>query len=198
MKTQRLGVLSAPVVCAALLVAAARPATAGDWTANINLAYGQRWADKNDFEPVNNAKAVGIEASWGKSDQPVLFATDLYLSSEKQTEAGEKLTARSAELAIGVRKYFGSKLVRPYIGAGVSLISDELELQDATGKEKDKDSTKGFWAGGGAFFRLGPHLNLGAFARYAPANTVRLLGPSRDATSLTVGVTVGWGWGEKE
>jgi len=201
MNKRWLRILGASALVGLLCFIETHRAVASDWTGNINLQVGKRSMDSNDWQPVDKSTFYGVEGTWGKQDQVILFATDLYGSSESDRleTASQDRRLRSMELAIGFRKIWQYKTLRPYAGAGVSLVSEDFEVTtDGQRTEEQSDRTTGFWVGGGLNYRLGPHLNLGVAARYAPVQQVKVIGESIDASSGQVGVNVGWSWGEKK
>ena len=200
MRSRWLGTLALAVVAAVVL--SFQQASAAAWSANFNLQYGRRSADASDWKPVDHTSCAGIEATWGPSDEELMVATDLYYANGDKTLPSVigpvKTEVKVWELAIGLRKVWIVKWLRPYAGAGVSLLHDELDVtQSGKTKISGKDNGTGIWVGAGIYARLLKHLDLGVYARYTPANHVRLMGSSIDASSGMVGIGVGWGWGEK-
>lgn len=208
MKIRWLGSVGSFAIVALLCATSTRIAAASDWTANIKLQYGKRSTDSREWEPVNHDDSAGIEATWGKQDQQLLFATDLYYSTDDKTKTGVKTRLEAYELALGFRKIWEVKFLRPYAGAGLSLIQDELtvsvpaqSVSVPAQKTTGKDRGAGFWLGGGLDFQLGPPslgARIGIFARYTPTNHVRPLRDSIDGSSSMVGISAGLAWGAKK
>lgn len=199
MKTRWVRGLGAQVVVAFICASAPAAAMAADWTGNLNWLYGRRASDSGDWKPIHRATTYGMEATWGRQDQPLLVATDYYWFSArgKNRVDDPRVSSQAQELAIGLRKIWGAKLLRPYAGAGVSYLWYEANRLEPSGQNLFKDRTAGVWVGGGLSLRLGKHLNLGVAARYTAAKNVQL-GRSLQASGGMVGATVGVGWGGAE
>ena len=201
MRSRWLGTLALAVVAAVVL--SSQQASAADWSANFNLQSGRRSADASDWKPVDHTSCAGIEATWGPSDEELMVATDLYYANGDKTLPSVigpvKTEVKVWELAIGLRKVWVAKWLRPYAGAGVSLLRDELEVSKPGRLTRSgTDIGTCLWVGGGVYARLLKHLDLGIYARYTPANHIRVLHDSIDGSSGMVGIGLGWGWGEKQ
>lgn len=188
----------APALAIAFAVAAPRTAAAGDSLGNINFLVGRRQTDSNKWRPVDQTTVLGVEGSWGNADWPLHFATDIYYSGASDSHNGEKTETRRLEAAIGLRKIWKSRFLRPYMGVGVTVLEDRLTRSGASPHASARDKAAGAWLGGGLFFRIGPKFDVGVAVRYVAAKPVRLLGHPINASAITGGVTIGWGWGEKK
>jgi hypothetical protein len=212
------GWLGASAMTALLFLTTSGIARAEDWMGNINLQFGKRAMDQaDDWDPVTHNISYGVEATWGKQDQPLMFATDIYYSHDDETRnvllgapppvsAQTNTKVKAYELAIGLRKVWVAGILRPYAGAGVSLLQTDLEVIEPSvdlantlsfTTRSGHDRTTGLWVGGGLGIRPLPNFHIGVYARYTPSNFVRPLGVNLDGSSGMAGVNVGWVWGDK-
>src|SRR5262249_5584684 len=81
MKARRRGKLAIPILFA-ILIGCAAPgvalASAEDWDWNFNGVLGRRAVGNKDWEPFHTYNEIGVEGSWGKADEPLMFATDFF------------------------------------------------------------------------------------------------------------------------
>jgi hypothetical protein len=85
--------------------------------------------------------------------------------------------------------------IRPFIGAGASLVMANLEkASSGPGLQEDDDTGLGWYAEGGVSWRLGPHFNLGFYARVLTGTDLDLFGGDASADYLQYGPLLGWSW----
>ena len=180
-------------------------ATAGDWKGNVRISLGEKDLDKDDWAPLAEHQEFGVEVTWGKEGWPVLFATDMFFSDDEQTEADPldpfnqvtvmDATGETSEIGLGIRKIWGKKRFRPYLGGGLVLILAELngERVGLGGDLNDDDIGAGVWVDGGTFWRIGPHWGLGIGARYSRAK-VTLFGNDFEAGGRHFNVSWSYSW----
>ena len=194
-------------VTVVVLVAAAftsSPARAGA-DGHVNFFIGQKSLDGDDWEPVEDQFEFGAVMSFGQDDWPVHIAVDVLVSADEETVfdpfigGNVKVTGATFEVAAGVRKIWKKGRVLPYLGAGVGVISAGLEVDDGFVSVDGEDAGFGVWAGGGVFWRLGSHFNLGLDARYSSAEVDLDFGSgivARDVSAggLHYGLVAGFGW----
>ena len=171
-------------VAAVMTPAVARADSKGD----VNFIIGQKKLDK-DWDPNDSQGEFGAEVTWGGSDWPIAFATDIVASSAAADIIGVEVKDQSSELAFGVRKIWEAGHARPYIGGGIA----KLAVQREAGGVKVDDSTLGAWIGGGIFWRLGSRFNIGLAARISRGQ-VTLNGTDTEAGGSHAGLILGWGW----
>ena len=82
---------------------------------------------------------------------------------------------------------------RPYVGVGIAVVSDKLELETGATKVEEDDTGTGFWLGAGTYWTAGPKLNMDFDIRYSQAD-VTLFNKERDAGGLHTGLFVGYHW----
>lgn len=199
MATHRRRMSCIVVFAAAFGLATPVLADAEDWDWNYNIFYGRRSAREADWTPYRSYAEVGLEASWGKSDQPLLFATDVYVSRSHEREHGFRIESATRDLSLGFRRFWTfKKRFHPNVGAGLTYLQASIETQNKRRTLYERDSTYGLWIGAGLSYRLGAQINLGLAARLEALGDVKLLGESRDGTSTHLGVILGWGSKPKE
>ena len=198
-------------VAAAILAAAAftiSPARAGG-NGDINFFLGQKSLSSSDWAPIEDQFAFGAVMSFGATDWPVSIAADVIASADDQTVSDPNLfgnvtlTGATYEIDAGVRKIWKAGkggAVRPYIGAGLGIISAAVQIEDDFGTTLDDgDAGFGFWGGAGIFFRLGSHFNIGADLRYSSADVDFDFGNGAvvqnvNAGGFSYGLLLGFGW----
>lgn len=184
--------LCLPFLALLLLLGAPPPAQAG----HANLFLGAKALDENDWAPLDSQTEVGVEASWGGQDWPVLIATDLLGSASSENVLGIDIEGSTGELDLGVRKIWntgGKRRVHPHLGGGIAYLSAKFEGASGGVKVSDDDTGVGVWLGGGIFWRLGTRFNLGMSARVSTAS-VTLYDVDGDAGGGHFGLILGWGW----
>ena len=162
--------------------------TRADSKGNVNFIIGGKKLDK-DWDPNDSQGEAGAEVTWGPSNWPIAFATDILASSAGADIIGVEVNDQSSELAFGVRKIWEAGSARPYIGGGIA----KLAVQREAGSTKVDDSTVGGWIGGGIFWRLGARFNIGLAARVSRGQ-VTLNGTDTEAGGSHAGLILGWGW----
>ncbi|MBI5440494.1 MAG: hypothetical protein HY900_04700 [Deltaproteobacteria bacterium] len=107
------------------------------------------------------------------------------------------VTARTYEAQLGLRKIWRPlKRLRPYIGAGGSMLWVSYKIDGGiVGTGSDSQYGFGYWAGTGAFFRVGRSWQVGADARWSRVN-LDVTNSSANAGGLQLGVTAGYHWSE--
>ena len=194
MKTTRRGWLCMAILVAALGGIAPGAAFADDWDWNYNLVFGHRSVDKSDWAPFKGYDELGVEASWGKADEPLLFATDLYVSRDRERVFGFEIENRTWELNPGLRKMWTfNKRWHPYGGAGPTYVQTKSQRATRRREISDQDRAYGFWLGGGLFFRIGAHLDLGMAVRFSALRDFKIFDGPRRGNATHIALTVGWG-----
>lgn len=181
----------APALALLFFVAAVMtPAVArADSKGEVNFIIGGKGLDKNDWDPNEDQGEFGAEVTWGGSDWPIAFATDILASSAGADLLGFEYNDQSSELAFGVRKIWEAGRARPYIGGGIA----KLDAQRERGNVTEDDTTLGGWIGGGIFWRLGSRFNIGLAARVSRGQ-VTIGGVEKEAGGSHAGLILGWGW----
>ena len=160
-----------------------------DWTGNINVFLGTKFVE--DFWiPVDEQAEVGFEFDIRKQSWPVNLAVDYMHAEDDYSLVFFGIESESSELNIGVRKIWDPFLhVRPFIGGGVSLINAEYR----TFFVSDSDSNAGIWIGGGVYWTLGKHFNIGLEMKLSTAD-VDIFISDVDGGGTHFGALVGYHW----
>jgi len=173
-----------------------------EFTGEVNFLIGLKSLEENDWAPVEDQGMIGAEMSWGRTEWPVHIATDVIVSAAEEDTpifdpffgtVSTTITGTTFEVAAGIRKIWEAGRCRPYVGGGIALLVATIEGEALGITVDDDDSAIGPWVGGGVFWRLGAHFNLGASLRWSGAD-VDLFGVEADAGGLTYGLLLGFGW----
>ncbi len=182
------------LLACSLLAIASAPSSAQ--AGHVNFLLGSKVLEEADWAPADNQPALGMEASWGGPNWPVMIATDLLGSRKSKSQGGSDYKSSTGEMGLGVRKVWNSGTqgrVHPYIGGGLAFASGTAEVTTAGVTTKNDDSGVGAWIGGGIFWRLGSRFNLGMSLRGTSAK-VSIAGVDANAGGGTFGLILGWGW----
>jgi hypothetical protein len=194
MRSRRLGVVSVCMLLIALGSALPVRAAKGSWDWNFNGFVGNRYVKSDDWSPFGTYSTYGLQASFGKRDEPLLFATDLYWAKDDSDYHNQTLKSEFFEFAPGFRKFWAlKKRMIPWFGFGLNWIRGNYETASFGVIQKYEDDTWGAWVDGGFMFRVGGHLNLGVAVRFVAANDFSLGGEDFNGNSASVGFVVGWG-----
>jgi len=163
--------LSIPVFCLAIM-AFALPASAQSVTGNVNLFAGGKTLDDGDWAPTEKHSEVGVVADAGLDHWPVSLEVR-FLSSESDTEfeptLGLSLKLETTELDLGVRKTWGvGTNTHPYLSGGVAFIEADATVVNVL---TANDDATGLWLGGGVYWVLAEHFNLGVDLMVSSAET---------------------------
>jgi opacity protein-like surface antigen len=145
---------------------------------NVNIMYGQKSLDEDDWDPVQDQREYGLMIDFkGNDNWPFSIAldflksyddSDLYLSDYGIVLDTE---GETQELDLGIRKYFQvTKSFKPYIGGGVAFISAEKSASYAGESIPFDGSGVGFWLSGGMVFTIAERFNIGVDLRYSAAD----------------------------
>jgi opacity protein-like surface antigen len=175
--------------------------SAQEWTGNVNAFLGGKTLDKSDWEPAEKQGEIGVEIDFRPKDWPINIAIDLLGASGEGDFVDpvfgtiDTFKSRTSEVNIGIRKIWeGLALVRPFIGGGLSFMHAEAEVDiPGVGSDTESDSGAGIWLGGGVYFTLGEHFNLGLEVKYSKAD-VTIAGVDTDAGGTHFGLLAGYHW----
>jgi len=187
-----------------VLAVATCPTAAADASGHVNFFLGQKSLDSDDWDPVDQQGEFGAVMSFGGSDWPVLIAVDVLTSGKEEDVfdnvfGASKLRAGTFEGAFGARKIWKVGNSRPYVGGGIALIGAAAEFDTGFFEFDADDAAVGPWVGGGVFWRLGSHFNLGFDARWSKAEVdldfgANVVEKDVEAGGFQGGLTVGFGW----
>ena len=188
-----------------LFLALIYPLGTANAAGNVNVLFGFKLLDKDDWDPLQEQSEGGILVDFKSENWPLSIAVD-FLGSVSPTEVDTVTvpgtgqvhgdwTGDTDEFNIGVRKYWGShSVMRPFLGGGLSLISAQLEGK--TGRfdyVRDTDYGVGLWINGGVSWALLKHLNIGFDFRLSGAE-VTLFDQKYKAGGFHAGFLLGYHW----
>ena len=182
-------------VISILLLLFLSTAHAGDWTGNISGYVGQKSLDDSDWSQLDSQVAVGLILDLKQSNWPLRIAFDTIGSGDVHEHGSQKDEGYTLENHLGIRKVFefNDLPVKPYLGGGIALVYGELKKKEGAVTVSDDDRALGGWIGGGLYFELTSHINLGLDLRYSQAE-VTLFDLDREAGGIHAGVTAGYHW----
>jgi hypothetical protein len=173
----------------ALAVGTTSPGTAyADWTGNINVFLGAKALDEDDWSPAENQTEFAVEWDFRDRSWPVNAVVGLRGGNGEGDALGTTLETTTSEISLGVRKIWDTfPHVRPFFGGGLSMIGLEAKAFGVS----ESDSAPGVWLGGGVYWALTPHFNLGMDLRFSRA-TVTLGGFDYEAGGNHFGLLLGY------
>lgn len=190
------------VVCVVWSGVTARDAFAqqGGTTGNVNLFLGGKALDEDDWEPVDSQGEIGIEVDFRPRSWPINLVVGLRGAADEADVFDPvfgfvTLESWTSELSFGVKKIWEPQGVpiRPYIGGGLLYATAEITVKDSFGSASEDDSGVGFWLGGGVFFTLAEHFNIGLDLRVSRAE-VEIAGFDVEAGGDHFGLILGYHW----
>ncbi|HMC81966.1 MAG TPA: hypothetical protein VKL61_01880 [Candidatus Polarisedimenticolia bacterium] len=187
------GVLCVAALMAVVTVATPTTAAAEDWSGDANLFVGRKALKSGGWDSVNRQSDFGVEVSWGKKEWPIRIATDLLVTSQKKTESGVDRKGGTSEFDLGFRKIWDKNHLHPFFGGGMAILTGTLKTTSAGVSDEEHRNSSGVWVGGGAFWRLGPRINLGGEARVS-TGVIKFSGQGSDAGGIQAGVVLGFHW----
>jgi hypothetical protein len=175
----------------------------GSWTGNINGFLGMKQLDEDDWEPVEEQTEFGVKLDFKQQSWPVSIAIDYFLSSDDDSGLyfvpgygviSATLEGETSELCFGVRKVWdASPTMRPFIGGGLAHITAEVEATALGVSASADDDAIGFWIGGGIYWTLGEHFNIGFDLRWSKAE-VTINGVDAEGGGGHAGLLIGYHW----
>lgn len=171
----------------------------GGTTGNVNVFLGGKGLD-DEWEPADSQGEFGFEVDFRPRSWPVNLVIGLRAGADEADVFDPifgpgQLESRTSELTFGVKKIWEPQGVpiRPFIGGGLLLAEAEATLKDSGGEVSDSDSGFGIWFGGGVYFTLAGHFNIGLDLRVSRAE-VEVAGVDTDAGGDHLGVILGYHW----
>ena len=189
MKAPVLACISLLASCASATRPAEAPTAASYRSSRIDLYLGARKLDEDDWSPVEDQTAVGLEFVHEGHDAPVGFEIAVFVSEKKKDNvaAGAStidVTGKTGEISAGVRKTFlkDDRVVHPYIGGGLAAIQGKFHGEVSTGGSASDDDTSGaLYVHGGVDFDLGPAFVIGLDLRFLGGSDITLFGVNGSA-----------------
>ncbi len=159
-------------------------------TGNFNVFLGSKYLSDTEWPYVDVQAEAGIKFDFRKQSWPINLAAEYLRAEDDYTWIIFGIESKTTELNIGVRKIWEQfQHVRPFIGGGISFINGEFTSHGTS----DDDSSIGVWFGGGVYWTLKKHFNIGLEIRESTAD-VDIFGKDVDAGGSHFGVLVGYHW----
>jgi len=185
-----------------LAISDSSPSPAG-WTGNINAFLGMKYLDEDDWEPVEEQTEFGLRIDFKQEGWPVSIAIDYLVSSDDDTGLWydpvigiftATVEGETSELCLGVRKIWDHfPTMRPFIGGGIARITAEAKVSALGFSDSADDDAIGIWIGGGVYWTLAEHFNIGFDVRWSKAE-VTFYGVDGEAGGSHVGLLLGYHW----
>ena len=166
------------------------------WTGNVNLIYGSKQLNEDDWKPIEKHQEYSLEIDLKHHNWPISGTMGFSVSGayDYHTVEDFNIGGITSESYIGIRKIWEpTSKIRPFIGAGLCRISAEVEAAVPGIKVSDKDNGTGMWYGGGVFITLSKHFNIGFNWRHSSAE-VNLFNVGVEAGGTHTGLTTGYHW----
>ena len=196
---------------------------ASDWTGNVNLLYGTKSIDGNDYwwmysqygdhtrtdiDGIASQKMMGLSIDFGGKTWPVNIVIGIVKSNDEYTSryyspwfdtTAIKIESSTTELRFGVKKAFEvMPKIYPYIEGGLVSIKVEGKYNwdsDISGswRTSDDGSVLGYWLAGGAYYLLADHFNLGFELGYSKGK-VDIFDGDMQGGGTNYGLFIGYHW----
>ncbi|MBN1381681.1 MAG: hypothetical protein JXA41_08405 [Deltaproteobacteria bacterium] len=167
---------------------------ASGWTGNVNFTLGAKALDEDDWEPVDEHVALGINVDFRKMEWPVNLAIALIGSADDDDYRGMDIEGTTSEFRFGIKKIWEpTQTMRPFIGGGLALIRAELEGEYLGYKVSDDDTCFGFWIDGGIYWTINRSFNLGFELGYSKGE-VTLFDVDGEAGGGHAVIIIGYHW----
>lgn len=181
----------------ALFLQEERGEPAADEIRVLSLRAGMRQFDEDDWSPVEDQVAFGLDFALQPASAPVGFELGLSYSSEDDdvfvpTIGTVDVDTEFVELYAGVHKSFAAASVRPAVGAGLTMISGEVEVSGPGGSGSDDDEAFGFYLHGGIGVPIGDTFEVGVDLRAVLGAELEIAGVDVDADYTQASLFLGW------
>ena len=166
---------------------------------NVQFLVGQRYLG-DYWKPLDRPAMFGVEVDFAPKSSPVHVAFSAIGSADKQKvtapyfgETGE-VGAGIGELSAGFLWHpLKRGVVRPYLGAGLSLVYAGIGTDYFDRAETDQSF--GFYGNLGIFFKIGDTFNVGLDGRLVRGTKLTLAGVDGDADYEQLSLLLGFSWG---
>ncbi len=172
-------------------------AVSPSWT-ELNALVGYREYDDDDFGPIEEQTSYAAEFS---AQQHAAFAGwELGASFAEEDDdvfvpgiGTVDVEAETMEVYGGARKNFETgSIVRPYLGAGLTLLRLDASVSLAGGTVDDDDISPGLYLHGGVLFDVTPGLHLGVDLRAVLLTELEIGQEELDADYQQAAVVLGF------
>lgn len=187
---------------AGILLAAGAMSAHARYVGSVGVVAGSKWLSSTDWSPVDRQNELGVSLAFEEERAPIWLAIEIRRS---HGSAGADVPllghvrdiGTTTEYSLGVRKVWGRRLVRPYVGGGGMLLSATIEELSSLGRIERNDTSVGAWMGAGVVFRLRNGFETGLDVRYSRANVELGRGfevIQKNAGGVHAGIVFGYGW----
>ncbi len=172
--------------------------SAGADLSSLNVLLGRRQLDEDDWAPIDEPGVLGLEYANERAGSAVGFEIGFSLAAAEEDEfvsgiGNVEFTNSFFEIYGGMRKtFFVDAGVRPYIGAGLAVISAALEAESGGASVDDDETTFGGYAHGGVEFRITDNFRLGLDLRAVFGTDLELFDVSGDADYTQLALVAGF------
>ncbi len=169
------------------------------WSGNVNFLLGAKALDKDDWEPAEEQSEFGVEIDFKNQNWPFSIAIDILGAVGEGNEyswafGNMNFESTTSEINIGIKKIWDkSPIVRPFLGGGLSIMTAEADVTVLGIKVTDDDNATGFWFGGGVYWTISNHFNIGLEGKYSTAE-VTLYDVDGEAGGGHFGLLLGYHW----
>jgi hypothetical protein len=183
-----------------VLITAFAPVTAKaeeSLTGNVNVFLGTKALNEDDWSPAENQTEAGVELDFESPSWPVSLVLGLRGSSGEGDFVDPLLGSgsvegKTSELSLGIKKIWAPDAhTHPFVGGGLAFVEGEFSAAFAAGSVSDSDTAVGIWLGGGVYWTLGEHFNVGLDLRLSSAD-VTLFSVDGAAGGAHIGVLLGY------
>lgn len=155
------------------------------------LVGGRSMDDDVAWDEIDSPIVLGFEG--GNFGDPLGYEFGASIAFDSTEEAGVDVTDRFLELFAGGRAIFGEGKVLPYLGAGLAVVSAEVEGDSGLGSASDDDVSLGFYGHGGVLVKVARSFYLGLDARLLTGTEVDLFSIETDVDYVQLAAVFAWG-----
>jgi hypothetical protein len=178
------------------------PSSSDGMTGNVHFLIGQTYL--GDFwKPLDEPAAFGVEVDFGPS-RSIVHVAMAWSGSYDSGRVTTPYFGRTGDVAVGFLEFSAGFLVlpvrkapvRPYFGAGALRVFASTDSGANAWNGGDNDSSFGFYANAGIFFKVGDHFDIGFDGRIVRETKILLVGVEGDADYEQINMLIGFSWGK--
>jgi len=130
---------------------------------NVTMLISQRYLDEDDWEPLDEPTAFGVEFDRYGPYDPLGFEVGFSYAEDSATVSSVDVDTEVWEIYAGARKTFSlaEDRLHPYISVGASWSNAELDASVGGGSASLEDDAFGFYLRGGVYYTIGEGFNVG-------------------------------------
>lgn len=154
---------------------------------HVHYYVGARQLDDGDWGSLDQPLVGEIGLEWRKPDQWLGYEVGVSIGFDQDDVRGVDVDARSLEFYTGLRATARVGHLRPYVGAGASVLR-----MDWFGDPSDDDTAIGGYARGGIAWAFDCGMDVGVDYRHVFVGDFELFGSDVDADFDQLALTVGF------